>query len=161
MLQNDILFKLLMRVRMKLLNLKEVHTYYHQRISNHKKLGSSHIHTSEKLSWLTKSSYFRLIDFTLTYYVRCNHFSQNIIQREMSLNPGGMLKFNNTYLHAYLLFGEVVDFVSRFFYWKSQKKRYVNWCLPIVHFFAFGWMLSATWRPVVGNGCSVVNQFQA
>ena len=122
MLQNDIFFKLLMRVRMKLLNLKEVHTYYHQRISNHKKLGSSHIHTSEKLSWLTKSSYFRLIDFTLTYYVRCNHFSQNIIQREMSLNPGGMLKFNNTYLHAYLLFGEVVDFVSRFFIENHRKK---------------------------------------
>ena len=135
------------RVRIKLLNMN---------FKSQKKLG-----TSENLSWLTKSSYFRLIDFTLAYYIRCNHFSQNIIQREKC--PWTLeecLSPTIVPIHAYLLFGVVVDFVSRFFIIHENHRKKI--CQLMFAHCPFFWMLSTktSCRIVRGNG-SVVNQFQA
>ena len=103
-----------------------------------KKLG-----TSENLSWVTKSSYFRLIDFTLAYYV-CSlqpFFSQNIIQREKC--PWTLeecLSPTIVPIHAYLLFGVVVDFVSRFFIRHENHRKKI--CQLMFAHCPFFWKLS-------------------
>ena len=136
------------RVRIKLLNMNF-------------KSQKSWVCTSENLSWLTKSSYFRLIDFTLAYCIFvATIFPKTSFNEKCPWTLEECLSPTIVPIHAYLLFGVVVDFVSRFFIIHENHRKKI--CQLMFAHCPFFWMLSTktSCRIVSGNG-SVVNQFQA